>query len=488
MRGRLLQLLGALLALAGGALAVRGADATGPRDGGAPIANMPEAKPVRIYVIPVRTEIGSAVLYIVRRGMKDAIAQHADAVILDMKTPGGALDTTFDIMEAIAKFPGTTITYVDSEAMSAGAFISATTNEIWFAPDGIIGAAAPVQAGGQDVEATMKQKIVSYLKARVRALSEGKGYRGEVISAMIDADHELKIGDKVIKEKGELLSLTASEAAKTYGDPPRALLSAGTATSVSDLIAQRFPGARADVSRLEVTWSERLAVWLNTLAPVLLGLGMLALFIEFKTPGFGAFGITGIALLAVVFLSSYVAGLSGHEPLLFFGVGVLLVLLELIFWHSAGFLGAAGVGLMAASLLWSMADLWPNEPLTVAWSAHAFVPPMVNLGLGLVIALALFAALLRFLPSGWVWDRLVVQTTSGGIAQVAGAAADAAAELAQLVGQRGIAATALHPSGQVEIAGRRYEAQVAIGVLDRGAPVIVTGASDFALTVERADA
>jgi membrane-bound serine protease (ClpP class) len=475
MRRRLVQLLGVCLACSAFA-------ASAPET--APAAS-PAA--VRVYVIPVRDQIGPAVLYIVRRGMKEAIERHADAVIFDMKTPGGALDTTFDIMEAIAKFPGTTITFVNSEAMSAGAFISATTNEIWFAPDGIIGAAAPVQAGGQDVEATMKQKIVSYLKARVRSISEGKGYRGEVISAMIDADKEFKIGDTVIKEKGELLSLTATEAAKTYGDPPRALLSAGTAKSVDDLIAQRFPGAHAEVSRLDVTWSERLAVWLNNLSPVLLGLGMLALFIEFKTPGFGVFGITGIALLAVVFLSSYVAGLSGHEPLLFFGVGVLLVALELIFWHTAGFLGAAGVALMGASLVWSMADLWPNEPLTVAWSAHAFVQPMINLGLGLVIAVGLFVALLRFLPSGWVWDRLVVQTTVAGMAQVAGVAAEAAPELATLIGQRGVAATALRPGGQVEVGGRRYEAQVAIGALDRGTPVIVTGASDFALTVGKAD-
>ena len=52
---------------------------------------------------------------------------------------------------------------------------------------------------GQDVDATMKLKIVSYLKARMRATSEGKGYRGQVVSAMIDADTELKVDDQVIK-------------------------------------------------------------------------------------------------------------------------------------------------------------------------------------------------------------------------------------------------------------------------------------------------
>src|SRR5262245_21841906 len=114
------------------------------------------------------------------------------------------------MMEAIAKFPGKTITFVDDEAMSAGAFLSATTDEIWFSPKGVIGAAAPMQSTGADVDVRMKQKITSYLKARIRAISEDKGYRGQVISAMVDADLELKIDDKLLKGKGELLSLTAT--------------------------------------------------------------------------------------------------------------------------------------------------------------------------------------------------------------------------------------------------------------------------------------
>ena len=444
------------------------------------------AKKARVVVIPVRDEIASPELFILRRGLKDAETEKADVVVLDMKTPGGALDTTFDIMEALGKFSGKTITYVNTEAMSAGAFIAATTEEIWFTPDGIIGAAAPVLSGGQDVEATMKQKVVSYLKARMRANSEGKGYRGDVVSAMIDADKQLKIGGKVIKEKGELLSLTATEAMKTYGTPPRPLLGAGIAKTLTELLDKKFGEGGYTVQRLEITWSERLAVLLNGLSPVLLGLGMLALFIEFKTPGFGLFGIAGVSLLAVVFLSSYVAGLSGHEPLLFFALGVLLVALELLFWHTAGFLGVAGVALMMLSLLWSMADLWPNEPISVAWSADAFARPLLNLGSGLAIAIVLFLLLLRFLPKGWVWDRLVVQSASGGVAQIGGVAAESANELSALVGRRGMAMTALRPFGQVEVAGRLYEAQVGVGTIDRGAAVMVTGCSDFALTVEKA--
>ena len=79
----------------------------------------------RVVVIPVREQVDSPLLFIIRRGLKEAIQDKADVVILDMKTPGGALDVTFEIMEALGKFPGRTITFVNDQALSAGAFISA---------------------------------------------------------------------------------------------------------------------------------------------------------------------------------------------------------------------------------------------------------------------------------------------------------------------------------------------------------------------------
>jgi membrane-bound serine protease (ClpP class) len=445
------------------------------------------ARKMTVYVIPVREEINKPTLYIIRRGLKEAIEQKADAVVLDMDTPGGALDVTFEIMEALDKFPGLTLTYVNKEAMSAGAFISAATKEIYFAPNAVIGAAAPVLSTGGDVDKTMKQKIVSYLRARMRASSEDKGYRGQVISAMIDEDYELKIGDKVLKPKGELLSLTASEALEKYGEPPTALLGAGKAVDIEALLQSRFGATGYEVRNFKVTWSEELAQYLTALSPILLGLGLLALFIEFKTPGFGIFGITGIVLLAVVFLSSYVAGFSGHEPLLVFAVGLLLVGLELFFFPGVFIVALLGIGLMLGSLVWAMADLWPGQPLTVAWSGDAFVQPLQNLGLGLVLAVALGAALIRYLPHGWVWDKLVVGSAIGGAAQVAGLSPQEAAAVTSLIGQRGVAVTVLRPSGQVEIAGRRYEAIVEVGAINAGDAVVVRGRTAFAMVVERAE-
>lgn len=329
----------------------------------------------------------------------------------------------------------------------------------------------------------MRMKIVSYLKARVRATSEGKGtYRGAVISAMIDPDQELKIGDEVIKEKGGLLSLTASEAAKTYGDPAQPLLSAGTATSLEELIKVRFGTAEVTVTQLELTWSENLAVWLNAISPVLLGLGMLALFIEFKTPGFGIFGIAGIACLAIVFLGNYVAGLSGHEPMFIFGLGLLLVAIELFFVPGVFVLAISGLLLMVGSLVWSMLDRWPKDAVPVAWSSDMLVAPLANLALGMLIAVGLGVVLARIIPRGWFWDRLVL---GAAVAATSQGGSEVVRVEDNLIGARGVAVTALRPGGQVEIGGRRYEATVEIGDIAAGMPVVVRRRSDFGLVVER---
>jgi membrane-bound serine protease (ClpP class) len=443
------------------------------------------AKPAVVYVIPVKDEINTPTLYILRRGLKEAIDQKADAVVLDMNTPGGGLAETFDIMEALEKFPGRKITYVDREAMSAGAFISAVTDEIYFAPNAVIGAAAPVLSTGGDVDKTMKQKIVSYLRARMRASSEGKGYRGQVISAMIDEDYELKIGEKVLKPKGELLSLTATEALEKYGEPPQALLGAGKAATLEALLVEKYGAGKFTVQHFKVTWSEELAQYMNKVAPILMGLGLLALFIEFKTPGFGIFGIVGIILLGIVFLGNYVAGFSGHEPLLVFAIGLVMVAVELLFFPGVAILAITGLVLMLGSLVWAMADLWPGEPLTVAWSGDAFVQPLRNLTLGLILAVAMGAALLRFLPKGWMWDKMIVGTTIGGAAQISGTGPDGAAELRSILGQHGVAVTMLRPSGQVDVGGRRYEAKVELGAVDAGDTVVVRGRTDFGLIVEK---
>jgi len=441
--------------------------------------------PAKVVVIPIREQISKPELFILRRGLKEAIDNGVQTIVLDMETPGGRLDVTFDMLKALEKFPGKTITYVNREAISAGALIAAGTDDIYFAPGAVIGAAAPVNATGEEIDATMQAKIVSYLKARVRAISEGKGYRSEVISAMIDLKSEFKIGDEVIKEKDELLSLTAQEAMKEYGTPPAPLLGAGIADNLNALLDGVHGQGNWTMQRLEVTWSEQLAQYITSITPILMAIGLVLLFIEFKTPGLSVFGIAGGVLLATVFLGQSIAGLSGHEPMLFFALGVALVVVEIFFFPGSIAFALSGIALMLGSLVWSMVDFWPDQPLT--FSAELFMGPLVSVAIGVVLAIILFLLILRFLPKNPVWGRMILQSAVGGEPgplQPLVVVENGGASFQSLVGQIGVAATALMPSGQVDVGGRRFEARVSVGFVEAGAPIVVTRHGEFSLEVE----
>lgn len=440
------------------------------------------AAPRKFYVLEVSGEINRPTLFIIRRGVKEAIEAGADAVILDMDTPGGGLAETLEIMEILDKFGeatnGQVITYVRSEAGSAGAIIAAVTDEIYFAPKAVIGAAEVVLATGEDVGDSMKRKITSFLSAKVRALSEENPLRGQVLKAMMDPSYELKIGDTTIKAKDELLTLTASEAVKEYGEPPQPLFGAGIVADLAEL-KTKLAGTQAFESRsFEMTWSISLARWLTAISPLLLGVGGMMLAVEFKTPGFGWLGATGIALILVVMFGHNVAGLAGHEAMLFFLLGVALVFVELLLLPGTIIFAASGLLLMLGSLLWGMADIWPGDAFSL--SPSLFIRPAYTLSLGFLIAVVLFALAIKFLPSTSLWGKLVLSAEVTGTS--AGAPSPGRSGVA--AGDVGVVVSPLRPTGTVEIGGQRLEARSEIGELAAGTRIRVVRRADFVLIVE----
>lgn len=279
-------------------------------------------KPASVYIIPINGPIDQPNLYILRRGLKDAIANKVDMVLLDMDTPGGRGDIMLEMMEMLDRFDGITATYVNEDAISAGAFIASATDEIYFTERGKIGAAAAIQSNGQDIPETALLKANSYIMANVRLVAAEFPYRSEAVKAMMDKNYEFVVGEKVLKTEGELLTLTSTEAMTEYGDPPRPLFGNGIYASAEALLDARFGAGNYVIKDFHLNYSEELAKWMNTIAPALMGLGMLLLFIEFKTPGFGIFGIGGIALIGIFFASQYVAGLAGNEPILSLSLGL----------------------------------------------------------------------------------------------------------------------------------------------------------------------
>src|SRR5256885_2152659 len=125
-----------------------------------------DAAAKKVFVLPIRAEIEPSLVYIVRRGVKEARAAKADLLVIDMDTNGGRVDSMEEIIKIITRFPGQTVTYVNTKAFSAGALMSFVTQKIYMAPQSVIGAAAPVflsPGGGevQKVPETMELKAAS---------------------------------------------------------------------------------------------------------------------------------------------------------------------------------------------------------------------------------------------------------------------------------------------------------------------------------------
>ena len=445
--------------------------------------------PKSAFQIPIRDQIGPPILDILRRGLKDAIISKADIVILDMDTPGGELGVTLEIMQEIIesfdRFDGSIITYVNREAISAGAYIAIATNEIAFAPYAQIGAAEAVSGGGGNIDSSMKRKVNSYLKAKIRSYSGNYRYRSRVMGSMMDANETLLIDGKpplaadgsIIQKEGELLTLTAEEAVRQYGDPPQPLLGIGIYETVETLLDEKLGVGNYNLIKMEINWAEKVGLWLNSIGPIIIGIGLLGLFIEFKTPGFGFFGIAGIVFVLIFFGSKYVSGLAGQEEILVFLLGVSLVVLELFIFPGLIFPAIIGLCMIIGSILWAMVDVWPNTDFT--WSVATFEGPIKELSYAILITIGLVLLLTRILPKTTVWNKLILSSTVGG-ATFNNATQG---EREPVVGALGKSVSELYPIGQVELEGRRYEARSSLGKISKGVVIKVTGKDDHGLIV-----
>lgn len=445
-------------------------------------ASAPEAPVKKVYVLPIREDIMPPLVYVVRRGVKEAMEAKADLLVIDMDTHGGRVDVTEEIIGIIGKFPGQTVTFVNKKAFSAGAFISFATQKIYMAPQSVIGAAAPVMAsptgGIQEIGGTMEVKASSAISALVRANAEKNGHNPAVADAMVKKTTELKLDGKIINEKGQILTLTNQEAEREYGKPAKPLLSAGTVDSLDALLKKLGMGA-AKVKNIEPSGAEKLASWINTISPLLLIIGIAGIYIEFKTPGFGLPGIIGITAFAIYFFGGYVAGLTGLEWVAVFVAGIALVSLELFFFPGTLVLGFAGLGLILVSLVMAMVDLYPGA------SGFPTLPqlrlPLNDLCIAAFGSLVVVALLSRILPKTNAYQAMVSQGASG-------AQTEASIESAQQqrLGQVGVALSTLRPGGKAQFGENILDVVSEGDLIEKGSHVRIIGNSGHEAVVKAA--
>ena len=435
----------------------------------------------KVFVLPVRDNIAPPMLYLVRRGVKQAMDEKAELLVIDMETNGGRVDTTEQVMNVLGRFKGQTVTYVNRKAFSAGAFIAVATQKIYMAPQSVIGAAAPVMlspggAGAEKMPDTMEVKTVSAVSALIRASAEKNGHNVKVIEAMVDKSRELIIDGEVLNEKGQLLTLTDVQAAKKYGSPPKPLLSSGTMETL-DALLDHLGYAAAQRVDVKATGAERLGMWLNAISPLLLIIGIVGVYIEFKTPGFGLPGIIGVTAFVLYFLGGYVAGLSGLEWVAVFLLGLALVVVEMFVYPGTVAIGLAGAALMLVALVMAMVDIYPGMPQVP--SLPQLRLPLQNLLLATAGGAVMVAILSRFLPKTPLYRALVSQSASGVQTEIAQEKLRA-----HLRGQIGTAISVLRPGGKAQFGDQIIDVMSQGDMIPKGTKVKIIGYSGTEAVVE----
>jgi len=387
----------------------------------------------------LKGEITKAQFFFLRRGLKLAEADKADAVVIDMDTYGGELDSATDMLEALFSTSIPTITYIDSNAGSAGALVALSTKRIFMAPVSAIGAAAPVTSSGGDLPSTMQDKVTSYFSGYFSSAAQKNGYDPTIAQAFISKDVEVKIGSTVIHPKGTLLTLSAQEAARVIDGKP--ILATGIADSIPDLLKKA--GLAGAIRTIEPTGFETLAFWLTTLAPLLLLGGIIGVYIELKVGGFGVAGFLAAICFLLFFFGSYVAGLAGWEVAIVFTIGLGLIISEIVIHPGTVIPGLIGLLLVGASVVWAMTDRYPHEPLVP--TGDMLVKPFTELGITIVLAAIAIPLITKLLPDTPIFRFIALARAQPRGPSFSENSVSSPASIS--VGESGVALSILRPSG-----------------------------------------
>ena len=364
------------------------------------------------------------------------------ALISEIDTPGGRVDAAGQIKDAFlnAKIP--TVAWVHSQAISAGALIAFSHDFILFSTGGTMGAATPIQLGAGGDAQPVGEKVVSYMRSIMRATAEAKGRDGDVAEAMVDADFRVS----GVSRKGKLLTLTDKQALEIgVGD--------GAADSLESVL-EFMHLQDATIERPQSNWAEEVARVLTgpTLSSLLMALGMLGIFFELSSPGFGFPGILGISSLLLFFLGHSVVHLAGAEEMALLGVGLLLVGAEIFVIPGLGIAGLLGVFCVFISLVLMLIAM----PLEVSWEMGDLSSAIQRVGISMALTLAGIIGFFRFLPESSAGRWLVLRDTLGGDSVIPISSPEETERDVE-VGATGVVERDLRPVGKARIGGALFD-------------------------------
>jgi membrane-bound serine protease (ClpP class) len=453
----------------------------------------PTAAAKTVYVLPVHGPIDQSMLFVFRRAFTEAELTNPSAIIIDLDTPGGRLKETEEIISWIrsqrARIP--VYAYVNPDALSAGAMISLGTTAIFMAPVSKIGSAMPILVspfgGVQELPADYKEKIFSDVRAMVRSLAQENGYNEDVAEAMVDPNKVVVVGDHVVCKEGQLLNLTANEAVEVIPPTESPLLAKGIAKDIPDLLAQVGLG-NARTIRFETTAAERFAAWITMIGPLFLALGLVGIYIEIRTPGFGLPGILGGMCLGIYFFGHYVAGLAGYIDIILILVGIVLLALEVFVIPGFGVAGISGILCILGGAFLSVVPSLPNAPPLDGVDAAGFGDyigeAMGRLGVTIILIAILAWIASKILPKTPFYSALVLDA---GLAREDGYVSSDIKHSQSFLNQIGVARTMLRPAGTAEFGTERVDVVTSGDLVPKGSRIRVVRVEGSRVVVERVE-
>ncbi|MFZ0678303.1 NfeD family protein [Candidatus Binatus sp.] len=336
--------------------------------------------PPWVELITIDGSINPAVASYIDDSLTSANADGASALVIELDTPGGLLNSAEKIVKSILASPVPVIVYVapsGASAASAGVFITEAAHVAAMAPGTTIGAAHPVEQGGEDIKGVMGTKIENFTATFARTIAQQRGRNEDWVEQAVR--HSIAIGEREALAKN-VVDIVAPDI--------RSLLTQASGRKVQ-VEGKTVTLALADaaVRRVRMTPGQNL---LNVLADpnivyLLMMAGLIGLYFEFAHPGVIFPGVAGAICLLLALASFQVlpVNLTGLL-LIFLGVGMLI---SEAFVTSYGILGLGGVTAFVIGSLFfidtSKTDLAVNR--NIIYGAAAALT-LIILGIGYIVA------------------------------------------------------------------------------------------------------
>ncbi|HZA27352.1 MAG TPA: nodulation protein NfeD [Actinomycetota bacterium] len=401
-----------------------------------------------VVIVEVRGVIDPTTAGYLTETIDDAIESEAEAVIIQLDTPGGLDVSMREMVQKILRSPVPVVLWVGppgARAASAGVFLVYASHVAAMASGTNLGAAHPVDLGG-DLSGAVEEKAVNDATAFLRSLAEQRG-------------RDVEFAEEAVRESA---SLTATEAkgrgvieilAPTIGNLLRQLDGVTVTTDAGERTLRTNIDEDQVVLRFHKLGLLRRilhAVTDPTIAYLLLILGFWAIVFELSQPGFGIAGVAGAVSLILAFYALAVLPVNL--------AALLLVLLGLALFTVDVFTAGLGVFTVGGTLALTFGSF-----LLFAGSPAIDVSPWV-------IAVVVASSVLFF---GFAMTVAMRARRRQAITGQEG-----------MIGLVGVSRAELSPEGQVLLKGALWKARAVDGPIGKGRPVRVRRIDGLTLFVE----